>query len=425
MSDSAFGYLFAGSPEPAAISTATDEIIDLNAAFSRLLGRSREDLIGTCLTGTNLVLRSRELGDGHRLWTCPPDGVLALSEARLAALGEATFEGLALTRGGKIADCNAQLAAMWGYSIGEIIGIRIVELTAPESRELVADKVATNSEGPYQHTGVRKDGSRFPVEVRARMIEHEGSLVRVTAVRDLTEHQRVIKELRARTGEMEQFVYTVSHDLKSPLVTIKGFLGAIAADRAAGQDGSIDRDLARIANAADKMTELLDDLLELSRAGHVGTLSARIPLGDVARAAIDLVAGALTTSNATVELGALPSITGDRGRLTQVFQNLIENAVKYMGAQPAPRIEIGARSEGEQTLVFVRDNGIGLAAPFLERIFAPFEKLDPRSPGTGIGLSLVRRIVEFHGGTIRAESAGLGHGTTFVLVLPLEPTMDA
>ena len=114
----------------------------------------------------------------------------------------------------------------------------------------------------------------------------------------------------------------------------------------------------------------------------------------------------------------MPVVHVDRGRLLEVLQNLVDNAVKYMGQQPAPRVEIGAAVNDEAVVCSVRDNGIGIAPRHHEKIFGLFEQLDPQEEGTGIGLALVRRIVEVHGGRIWVESEGEGHGSTFLFTLP-------
>jgi signal transduction histidine kinase len=117
----------------------------------------------------------------------------------------------------------------------------------------------------------------------------------------------------------------------------------------------------------------------------------------------------------------LPVVWADRPRLLEVFQNLVENAAKFTGGQSAPRIEIGARRDGETRVFYVKDNGRGIDPRFLERVFELFAKLDPGADGTGVGLALVRRIVEAHGGRVWAESDGSGRGATFCFTLPSTP----
>lgn len=235
---------------------------------------------------------------------------------------------------------------------------------------------------------------------------------------DITERTEREAELQQKTDEMTRFTYTVSHDLKSPLVTIRTFLGFLEQD-IQKQDGErIAKDMGFIRKAAEKMTHLLEELLELSRIGRVVNSPVDTPFDELAREAVDLVAGRIAERAVDVRIEA-PAIRvhGDRQRLVEVFQNLVDNAVKFMGAQPRPRIEIGAEARDGTWVFHVRDNGIGLDARYLDKVFGLFEKLDANAEGTGIGLTLVKRIVEIHGGRIWVESPGAGQGTTFYFTL--------
>ncbi len=238
------------------------------------------------------------------------------------------------------------------------------------------------------------------------------------------ERQILVDELEARNAELTRFTYTVSHDLKSPLVTIKGFLGFLERDAEAGDLERMRLDIRRIQTAADRMRQLLEDLLELSRVGRQLNPPEEVSLGDLAREAINLVAGGIAQRGVEVEVGQhLPVVTGDRLQLIEVFQNLIENAVNYMGDQPAPRIEIGTEQRTVQAapleaVVFVRDNGIGVDPRYHQKIFGLFQRLDAKTEGTGVGLALVQRIVKLHSGEVWVESAGQGQGSTFCFTLP-------
>jgi len=241
--------------------------------------------------------------------------------------------------------------------------------------------------------------------------------------RDLRVHEEALRaeraDLAAKNAELERFTYTVSHDLKSPLVTIRGFAGLAGTDLAAGNTTRVRQDLGRIVAAADKMHRLLDDLLELSRVGRVVHPPEDVPLGDLAREAVELVKGQLGENHVVVEIApSLPVVRADRRRLLEALQNLVENAAKFTAGEREPRITIGARQDGEERVFFVRDNGRGIEPRFLEKVFDLFEKLDPAIEGTGVGLALVRRIVEAHGGRAWAESDGPGHGATFCFTLP-------
>ena len=232
-------------------------------------------------------------------------------------------------------------------------------------------------------------------------------------------------ELEDRNAELTQFTYTVSHDLKSPLVTINGFLGYLEQDALSGNLERLKKDTQRIQEAVNKMHTLLTELLELSRVGRLMNAPENIPFADLVKDSMDIVHGQLETSRVMVRISSppgtqpnLPIVRGDRQRLTEVLQNLLDNAIKYMGGQPDPLIEIGQNGEENgKPIFFVRDNGIGIAPEYHERIFGLFNKLDAQSEGTGIGLALVKRIIEIHGGRIWVESEA-GKGSTFYFTLP-------
>lgn len=239
--------------------------------------------------------------------------------------------------------------------------------------------------------------------------------------KELMERKGLIAELENKNAELERFTYTVSHDLKSPLFTIRGFLGYLEQDALSGNLERVKADVQRITDATEKMQNLLNDLLELSRIGRLKNTSVMIPFEGLTREAVELVHGRIMERNVTVQIHMnLPAVFGDRPRLLEVLQNLIENAVKFMGPQKEPLIEIGQSGEDAERgmpIFYVRDNGIGISPEHFERIFGLFNKLDVKSDGTGIGLALVKRIVEVHGGRIWVESEA-GKGATFYFTLP-------
>ncbi len=237
------------------------------------------------------------------------------------------------------------------------------------------------------------------------------------------EKETLIHELQIKNTELEQFNYTVSHDLKSPLVTIRGFIGAIKKDMQQGRLDRAGKDMDMIDQAAGKMTVILDELLELSRIGRVINEPEWVGASMLATEAAGLAEGPLRTAQVQVHIPeALPTLWGDKQRLVEVFLNLIENAIKFMGSQQQPRIEVGATALSNEVLCFVKDNGTGILPEYHEKVFGLFERLDQSLPGTGIGLALVKRVVEVHGGRIWVESAGKpGQGATFFFSLPLQP----
>ncbi|HXQ34239.1 MAG TPA: ATP-binding protein [Anaerolineales bacterium] len=236
---------------------------------------------------------------------------------------------------------------------------------------------------------------------------------------ELMERKKLILELEANNAELERFTYTVSHDLRNPLVTIKGFLGMLQKDLRENRADKIQSDFQRIANASDKMDELLSDLLELSRIGRVLNPLEEVDLTKLTQEAIEALDARIRSRNVALRISSdLPVMYGDRIRLREVLENLIDNAAKYMGDQRNPIIEIGAMKWDGDEVIFVKDNGIGIESQHLAKIFSLFEKLDQNSEGTGIGLALIKRIIETHGGKIWVESDGPGKGSTFFFTIP-------
>ena len=232
------------------------------------------------------------------------------------------------------------------------------------------------------------------------------------------ERERLIAELEAKNAELERLMYTVSHDLKSPMITIRGFLGVLEKDAAEGNIERMKADITRINAAAEKIQQLLDEILELSRIGQLVNLPEEAALGDIAHEAVELVAGRINDRGVQVKISPdLPVVCGDRLHLRELLQNLIDNAAKFMGDQPEPLIEIGARQDGDKTVFYVRDNGMGIEPRYHEKVFELFDQLEPNKEGTGVGLALVKRIVELHGGTIWVESEGRGRGSTFCFTI--------
>jgi PAS domain S-box-containing protein len=238
---------------------------------------------------------------------------------------------------------------------------------------------------------------------------------------ELSVRTKLISELENKNAELERFTYTVSHDLKSPLFTIRGFLGYLEQDALSNNYERFKSDLQRITDATNKMQTLLNELLELSRIGRVKNEPMHLSLEELAREAADLVQGRIMERGIAVHIDAnLPCVYGDRPRLVEVLQNLLDNAAKFMGDQRKPQIEIGQSGEDAERgmpIFYVRDNGMGVAPDHHDRIFGLFNKLDPRTDGTGVGLALVKRIIEVHGGRIWIQSE-VGKGSTFFFTLP-------
>jgi signal transduction histidine kinase len=232
------------------------------------------------------------------------------------------------------------------------------------------------------------------------------------------ERINLIASLEIVNAELERFLYTAFHDLRSPLVTIQGFLGMLNNDLQADRRDKIQSYIERISGAASKMDTLLSGLLKLAKVGHVIHPSEDVDLLPLTQEILKGMEEKLHSRNITVMISPdLPTIHGDRIHLGEVLENLIENAAKYTADQPNPVIEIGTRTRDDQQIIFVKDNGQGIDLRYQKRIFNLFEKLDPMGEGPGVGLALVKRIVDMHGGTIWVESEGEGQGSVFCFTI--------
>lgn len=264
------------------------------------------------------------------------------------------------------------------------------------------------------------------LECRARAI-HSGLYAggRIMHFYDITERKKsaeqreeLLKVLETQKADLERFVYTVSHDLKTPLITIQGFLGILEENLSQGDMEEVPNDIARIERAANRMQRLLDELLELARIGRENVVEEPVDLGQVIAEALEILQADIVNRGVEVVVHAgSPVVWGFRTRLVEVFQNLIDNAIKYLGDQPTPKIEVSVEPRDEQVVCFVRDNGIGVESKYKDKIFDLFEQLNPQYEGTGIGLTIVKRIVENHGGRIWFESDESRQGTTFWFTL--------
>jgi len=266
----------------------------------------------------------------------------------------------------------------------------------------------------------RADGSCVPVEYRSypmlRLGENIGAVVTFL---DISERKAQQAALQSKSQEMEDFVYSVSHDLKSPLVTIKSFLRMLQQDLQEQQQEQIDEDLRYITGAADRMDNLLAGLLQLSRIGRIDAPPQTFSVATLIEETLVSLSGHLREKQINVRVADIPyRLHGDPVRIGQIWQNLIENAGKYLGDQPQPQIDIGVEEKNGVPTFFVRDNGIGIDSQHAQRIFALFAQLDPTNPGCGIGLPMVKKIVELYQGKVWFASEGKDKGCCFYFTLP-------
>jgi PAS domain S-box-containing protein len=250
-------------------------------------------------------------------------------------------------------------------------------------------------------------------------LESDGSVLWHGFITDITDRKKIEAILEKKSAEIEQFIYTVSHDLRTPLVTVKTFLGFLESDMITGNQNQISQDVQFINAAADKMKLLLDELLELSRIGYVEIGPIAVSFINVISEVQEVLAGVIKESSAIIlQPDTDQVLVGDRLRLCQIWQNLIENAIKYRQDDRVPVIELGVKQMNGETVFFVKDNGIGVDPQYHHKIFGIFEQLNQQSSGAGMGLALVRRITEKYDGRIWVESEGVGKGSCFFFTLP-------
>lgn len=469
-----FRKVFQTSPVAIVVTTLEEgRIVDANAAYWELSRLSPETALGRTtfelLTGLSFEARARFIlellekksiqnsaydfvdADGEHLNTIAffelieVDGqpailsmfhdlteqdrardALRLSETRLRAMLEAVPDMvLEMKRDGMIVHYIPSTANEPSFVPENIVGRKIAEVL-PDIAEQIAFAVERVLESGQLHAiefkrVVNGEPRTFEARLTPTASDQALAMIRDVSLNKWSEAERenLIAELEQKNAELERFTYTVSHDLKSPLITIQGFLGFVREDARMGNLERMERDMARITAATDKMQHLLADLLELSRVGRLKNQSELIATDGLIVEVTGLLHGRLHAGRVRVEVAQnLPPIFGDRQRIFEIFQNLLDNAAKFMGNQPEPLVEIGARGEQDGKAVFyVRDNGKGIAPEYHDQIFGLFNKLDASLEGTGVGLALVKRIVEVHGGRIWVESE-TGQGSTFFFSLP-------
>jgi PAS domain S-box-containing protein len=334
---------------------------------------------------------------------------------------------------GNIVVVNAQTERLFGHDRQELIGQQI-DMLFPERfrdrhREQRSGYFARPSDrsvdSDLELSGLHKDGTEIPVEISLSPFGTEDGALLVSAIRDVSERKRaeeVIErahaELARKNAELEQFVRTVSHDLKSPIVTIQGFIGHLKRDARSGRTDRLDSFAQHIEDAAVRMRQSIDDLLELSRIGHVTMKPEIVSTLDLVQRVVEGHAEEINAKHVSVEIQSdLPPVFGDPAQLIQVFDNLLANALKYGCSGDAPQIRIGASTEEGEVRLFVHDDGPGIPPEYQQRIFGLFEKLDEHGDGTGVGLAIVQRIVELHQGRVWVKSA-TGQGATFWVAFP-------
>jgi PAS domain S-box-containing protein len=403
--------------------------ISLDQDFSVRARKYNHDEIGDLVDSFNQMVGEIEQASS----------ALRESEERYQTLAEASPVGLLrVDTQGVFSYLNERSIQISGVSLeqfqqkGPFTGIHPEDLKEVTHQWLEASKKDLPLKQEYRY--LHEDGEVAWVlsQAKPEFDERGVFLGYIGTLTDLTDRKRaeeeretLIGELEARNAEMEQFTYTVSHDLKSPLITVHGFLGLLQKDIEADNKGRIEVDIQHIENAVEKMGFLLEDLLALSRVGRIVNPSEKVNLADLVNGVVNLLSGIIKEREVQVKVDPnLPAVFVDRSRFEQVIQNLIENAIKFMGDQKSPCVEISVREDHGKPVCFVRDNGIGINPRYHDTVFGLFDRLNQAIDGTGIGLALVKRIIEVHHGKIWVESEGEGHGSSLCFTLPVDEVAE-
>jgi PAS domain S-box-containing protein len=323
---------------------------------------------------------------------------------------------------GRFKRVNAAWERALGWTAAELTSGPYLDFVHPDDREDTAAQAERLAQGDvagsFENRYRARDGSYRWLNWSAVAVVERG-LVYVIG-RDVTEQKRRSAELAAVNEELEAFSYSVSHDLRAPLRHVTGFASLLqrsAADRLDEKDA---RHLRTIIDAAGRMGQLIDDLLAFSRAGRAQIERKRVSLTAVVRDAQHDLARPDAAADIAWTVHPLPEVNGDPALLRQVFVNLLSNAAKYTSTRRCPAVEVGVQPSGtDETVVYVRDNGVGFDMAYVGKLFGVFQRLHSSEAfeGTGIGLANVRRIVHRHGGRVWAEGA-VDAGATFYFSLP-------
>ncbi len=362
------------------------------------------------------------------------------SEAMFSALLESAPDVMIIVNEkGEVILANHQTEVLFNYTKSELIGQQI-EVLIPEafifeyvqSLGKSSKTVVTNIE----LAAIRKNAGFFPVEVNFSPIQIDKQVLVIASVRDITDRKKAVAEidrlnvsleekvlsrtaaLRAANNEMEAFTYSVSHDLRAPLRGIIGFTTILEDEYSSSLDEEARRITSIIKNNTTKMGNLIDGLLSFSRMVRQQIIKIDVAMDGLVAEAI---AESANKNNDSIEwvISPLPNIKGDPFTIRQVWANLISNAIKYSKRNEHPKIEIGWQKEVNETIYFVKDNGIGFDIKYKEKLFKVFQRLHAATEfeGTGVGLAIVEKIITKHGGKIWADAA-IGQGACFYFSLP-------
>jgi PAS domain S-box-containing protein len=331
---------------------------------------------------------------------------------------------------------NSEAEKMFAYGRGELIGKKVESLVPtryqtghPQERDRFINQPQKRQMGAGRDlSGLKKDGTEIPVEIGLNPIETPEGRYILASIVDISERKgiddklhKAYEEVQQKNQEMEQFVYTVSHDLKAPLVTSMSFMGFLKEDIAAQNFSEVTDSLQRLEKAHLRMQELINDLLQVSRIGRMELHYERVQLKEVLSQVADNAAERIQATNVKFDYSQdFPEIVADRKRLGQVLENLIGNAIKYASDVSHPSVRVFWKDAGNEIHLCVKDNGPGIDPQYHSKIFGLFQRLDSSKEGTGVGLTIVSRIMQLHGGRVWVDSQ-LGKGAEFWLAFSKSP----
>ncbi len=366
------------------------------------------------------------------------------AEARFRGFIESAPDGVVIINElGQIVLINRQTEILFGYQRDELLG-QPLEILIPERFHHHHEQDRTNYiRAPHTRPmgvglslyGRHRDGHEFPVEISLSSSNSPDGLTITAVVRDVTEQRRAAHKLQqtaallarqtaelARSNqELEQFAYIASHDLQEPLRMVASYTQLLARRYRGQLDADADEFIGYAVDGANRMHQLIQDLLAYSRVGTRGHPFIVVDCNELIDTVTSDLAPFLEETRATVRHAPLPTVLGDPTQVRQLFQNLIGNALKYRQPTVPPLIQITAEPDSSWWHFTIRDNGIGIAPEYFERIFVIFQRLHTQDEysGTGIGLAICKKIVDRHGGQIWVEST-LDAGTAFHFTLPRE-----
>ena len=366
----------------------------------------------------------------------------AITSAFLSSIVESSNDaiiGKDLT--GNVVSWNAGAERMFGYTAGEMVGSSIERLVAPDrpdEERRILENAKRGETHLYETVRIRKDSTPVDLSLAVSPIrDAHGSIVGVSSIaRDITERklaeEQILRlnaelehrvqartaELTAANQELEAFTYSVAHDLRAPLRHIDAFTRILQEDFAGAFPPEAAQLLATIRRGSENMSRLVNDLLNLAHVGRQEMKQERTPLNTVVEEVIAEMKRETVGRDIEWRIADLPSVDCDPGLLKQVFANLLSNAVKYTRPRQHTAIEIGLRAMNDETVLFVRDNGVGFNMKYADKLFGVFQRLHRAEEfeGTGVGLAIVERVIKRHGGHIWAESE-LDQGATFYFTL--------